>query len=250
MPADRDVLLSARDLHKAYQLGRVDVSVLRGASLEVGRGEFLAVMGRSGSGKSTLLHVIGALDPPDRGSVTLDGQDVFRMPPRGRERIRNRDIGFVFQFYHLLPELNLLENVLVPGMVGRSLTAWVRQRRGLRRKAIELLEKLGLEHRLQHRPRELSGGERQRVAIARALLNEPRLLLADEPTGNLDRASGKAILDHLVELNDGGQTIVMVTHDADVAALAHRCVHLKEGQVTSRHDPRDAERPVQSVSRR
>ncbi len=243
MCAARDALLTARDIHKAYRLGRVDVSVLRGASIEVGDGEFLAVMGRSGSGKSTLLHVVGALDPPDAGTVTLDGQDVFGMSRRGRERIRNRDIGFVFQFYHLLPELNVLENVLTPGMVGRSLTAWMRERRGLRRSAVELLERLGLEHRLRHRPRELSGGERQRVAMARALLNRPRLLLADEPTGNLDRASGRAILDHLVELNAGGQTIVMVTHDADVAALAHRCVHLKEGKVTSRDEPRTAEGP-------
>jgi ABC-type lipoprotein export system ATPase subunit len=224
-------LLSAKGLHKSYRMGRADVHVLRGASLEADAGEFLVVMGSSGSGKSTLLHILGALDAPDRGTVEFRGRRIFEMPLGVRNSYRNRDVGFVFQFYHLLPELNVLENVLTPCMVGSTFWSWVSRRAEAHRNARELLEQFGLSERLKHRPNELSGGERQRVAIARALVNRPALLLADEPTGNLDEATGAGILRLLTGLNESGQTIVMVTHDAKVASLAHRRVHLGDGVV-------------------
>ena len=224
-------LLSAKGLHKSYRMGRSDVHVLRGASLEAGAGEFLVIMGSSGSGKSTLLHILGALDAPDQGTVEFRGRRIFEMPLRLRNNFRNRDVGFVFQFYHLLPELNVLENVLTPCMVGSTFWSWRTLRTEANRNARELLELFGLSERLKHRPAELSGGERQRVAIARALVNRPALLLADEPTGNLDEATGAGILRLLSELNESGQTIVMVTHDAKVASLAHRRVHLGDGVV-------------------
>lgn len=224
-------LLSAKGLHKSYRMGLADVHVLRGASLEADAGEFLVVMGSSGSGKSTLLHILGALDAPDRGTVEFRGRRMFEMPLRVRNSYRNRDVGFVFQFYHLLPELNVLENVLTPCMVGATFLTWRSRRGQAQRNARELLEQFGLSERLRHRPNELSGGERQRVAIARALVNRPALLLADEPTGNLDEATGAGILRLLTGLNESGQTIVMVTHDAKVASLAHRRVHLGDGVV-------------------
>jgi lipoprotein-releasing system ATP-binding protein len=188
-------------------------------------------MGASGSGKSTLLHILGALDLPDKGTVQFDGHDVFAQSPAARDRMRNRDVGFVFQFYHLLPELNVFENVLFPAMVSRSVAAWFRSGHEARRYARDVLNRVGLADRAEHRPNELSGGEFQRAAIARALVNHPRLLLADEPTGNLDTATGKEILGLLLQLNEQGQTIVMVTHDRDVAAAAGRRVHLVDGRI-------------------
>lgn len=226
-----NVLLRARGLHKAYRMGRAQVKVLRGASLTAKRGEFLAVMGASGSGKSTLLHIMGALDIPDRGSVEYDGRDLFSHSSRNRADYRNRLVGFVFQFYHLLPELSVLENVIAPRLVGHSFWSWRGQRRTALRDAERILERVGLTGRSRHRPNELSGGERQRAAIARALINEPALLLADEPTGNLDEVIGAEIMNLLVELNIAGQTVVMVTHDAQVASRAHRKLILGEGVV-------------------
>ncbi len=224
-------ILHAKGLHKSYVLGRVPLRVLRGVSLEMRRGEFLVIQGSSGSGKSTLLHLLGALDIPDRGSVEFRGQSLFTASNRVRAAYRNRDVGFVFQFYHLLPELNVLENVVIPCLVGLTFWQWQAYKREARRTAEEILDRMGLEDRLKHRPGELSGGERQRVAIARALVNRPALLLADEPTGNLDTAIGGEILDLLAELNEAGQTIVMVTHDEAVASRAHRRVHLSEGVI-------------------
>ncbi|MCO6436630.1 MAG: ABC transporter ATP-binding protein [Phycisphaerae bacterium] len=226
----RSPLLVARDLHKTYTLGRSTLAVLRGASLQAREGEFLVVMGASGSGKSTLLHVLGGLDEPDRGEVEFKGRLVFA-GSTNRESYRNRDVGFVFQFYHLLPELNVLENVLAPWLVRYSGWNWWKHRGEARRAATELLDRVGLSERLKHRPRELSGGERQRVAIARALVNRPALLLADEPTGNLDARIGAEILDLLGEFNAAGQTIIMVTHDANVAARAHRRLVLADGMI-------------------
>ena len=222
-------ILRAQELHKAYLMGRQELRVLRGVSMEMLRGEFLVIQGASGSGKSTLLHLLGALDIPDRGSVEFNGQSLFTAGNRARAAYRNRDVGFVFQFYHLLPELNVLENVLIPRLVALSFWKWQSKKREARRVAEEILERVGLKERIKHRPSELSGGERQRVAIARALVNRPALLLADEPTGNLDVAMGGEILDLLAELNRAGQTIVMVTHDEAVASRAHRRVHLSEG---------------------
>ena len=224
-------LLRAKGIHKSYGAGRTEVKVLRGASIEASEAEFLVIMGTSGCGKSTLLHVLGALDAPDRGTVDYRGESLFDRPAAARGRYRNSEVGFVFQFYHLLPELNVLENVIIPRMITHSLWAWRRARRPARKDAVEMLDRMGLADRAKHRPNELSGGERQRVAIARALINRPALLLADEPTGNLDEKTGSEILKLLVELNEAGQTIIMVTHDAKVASLAHRRVRLSEGVI-------------------
>ncbi|NLX13606.1 MAG: ABC transporter ATP-binding protein [Phycisphaerales bacterium] len=226
-----NTILRASGLHKSYQLGQVSLRVLKGVSLSVQRGEFVAIMGSSGSGKSTLLHLMGALDVPDRGTVQFEQEDIFAGSAARRDRLRNQIFGFVFQFYHLLPELNVLENVLLPCMVGHSVLGWMRKRAGIRRHAREMIERIGLDERIRHRPNELSGGERQRVAIARALANKPQVLLADEPTGNLDTVTGSEILGVLKTLNDQGQTIVMVTHDPKVAAAAHRTVRLVDGRV-------------------
>lgn len=226
-------ILQATNVHKKYELGRTSLHVLRGCSLAVKPGEFVAIMGSSGSGKSTLLHLLGALDVPDAGTVHFEGQDVFAGSNAARDRLRNRVFGFVFQFYHLLPELTVLENTMLPCMVSSSLLAWSGRRQGARKESETMLDRVGLSHRLTHRPNELSGGERQRVAIARALANKPRVLLADEPTGNLDSATGREILSVLTSLNKEGQTIVMVTHDPQVAASAHRTVTLADGRVVA-----------------
>jgi len=217
--------------------------------LEAAQGEFVVVTGASGSGKSTLLHLLGALDIPDRGTVEFNGQSLFDLGDHARRLYRNRDVGFIFQFYHLLPECTVLENVLMPRLVTHSFWAWRRIRRNARRDAEELMERVGLTERAKHRPNELSGGERQRVAIARALVNRPKLLLADEPTGNLDEEVGEAILRLLTELNEAGQTIVMVTHDAKVASHAHRYVRLSEGVIREASSPGGRPRPAGLATR-
>jgi lipoprotein-releasing system ATP-binding protein len=232
---DRDALIRVQSLQKTYLLGRYELHVLRGCSVTVGNGEFLAIMGASGSGKSTLLHIMGALDTPDKGKVLFEDRDIFAGSAAARDRLRNETFGFVFQFYHLLPELNVLENVLLPGMVGNSIATWFSRKAAVTDYTRQVVEQVGLKERIRHRPNELSGGERQRVAIARALVNRPRVLLADEPTGNLDTATGREILSLLTRLNEEGQTIVMVTHDANVAAAAHRTVTLVDGQVRARN---------------
>ncbi len=230
-----DPAIQVRALHKSYRMGKVALHVLRGVSFSVQPGEFVAIVGTSGSGKSTLLHLLGLLDKPDRGRLHFNGRDVATLSGRTRNRMRCRDIGFVFQFYHLLPELNVLENVLLPRKVDSSTLGWVARRGSARRKARELLDKLGLAERLTHRPNELSGGERQRVAIARALINAPGLLLADEPTGNLDSHTGAKILEVLKQLHaEAGQTIVMVTHDVSLAQAAGRVLHLRDGKLKSK----------------
>ena len=226
-------IIAAQDLRKTYRMGRVDVPVLKGASISVLPGEWVAVLGSSGSGKSTLLHLLGDLDHPDEnaGSVEFDGRSVTQLSQRARNIYRNRSVGFVFQFYHLLPELNVLENTYLPALVGMHRLKYYAERPRLRKQAEELLSSFGLSHRLHHRPRELSGGERQRVAIARALMNQPRVLLADEPTGNLDEHTGGEILDLLAKQHKAGLTIVMVTHDTSIAARADRVVRLHDGRV-------------------
>ena len=226
-------LLVAQNLSKTYRLGRVDVPVLNGTTLRVKEGEWIAVLGASGSGKSTLLHLLGDLDRPDSGGgeVLFEDQSLASRSRRARNHYRNRSIGFVFQFYHLLSELNVLENTLLPALVGLHRWQYYRRIGELRRRGTELLDSFGLGHRLKHRPRELSGGERQRVAIARALMNNPRVLLADEPTGNLDEKTGEGILDLIAEQHRNGLTIVMVTHDPAIAARADRRVHLHDGRI-------------------
>jgi lipoprotein-releasing system ATP-binding protein len=225
-------LLTATNLHKTYRKHAEKIRVLRGLNLELYHGEFLSVVGASGSGKSTLLHLLGTLDRPDEGVICLDGARIDHLPGERRDALRNRTFGFIFQFYHLLPELSTLENVLMPQMITHSVLGWLRQRGALRRQAGGLLERVGLGHRLRHRPHELSGGELQRAAIARALVNRPRILLADEPTGNLDTDTGAEIVRLLHDLNrQDGLTIIMVTHNLDIAADTDRVVRLVEGKV-------------------
>ncbi len=230
-PRRDGIVLRASGLHKHYRMGDADLHVLRGANIDVGRGQWTAVLGASGCGKSTLLHLLGGLDRPDSGAVHFHDRDIFSLRGGRLDRYRSRHVGFVFQAYHLLPELTAMENVLVGAMVSHSLLRWPGQRHALRARATELLTSLGLGGRLRHRPNRLSGGERQRVAIARALVNAPDVLLADEPTGNLDAATGRHILDVFRTLHAKGQTIVMVTHDEHIAAAADRRLRLEEGQL-------------------
>jgi lipoprotein-releasing system ATP-binding protein len=225
-------ILQATDLHKAYRKGPVEVPVLRGVGLAVRQGEFLAVVGQSGCGKTTLLHLLGTLDVPDRGEINFEGQRIDNLPAHRRDWLRNRRFGMIFQFYHLLPEMTTLENVLAPLMITHGVWSYWRQRREFKELAGEMLAMVGLDHRLRHRPSELSGGEMQRVAIARSLISRPSLLLADEPTGNLDQESGREIIRILRGLNERQRlTIVMVTHDPAIAASADRTIRLADGRV-------------------
>ena len=229
-------ILEAVRVHKTYRLGRVQVPVLRGAGIRIERGEWVAILGASGSGKSTLLHLLGGLDRPDPapggGEIRYEGAPLRTMSRRALDEYRRTRVGFVFQFYHLLPELTVMENTLVSAMAAHGRLGFMRRRAELHERAAGLLGAFGLGQRLRHRPAELSGGERQRVAIARALMNKPDVLLADEPTGNLDRRTGDSILDTVVGLHrDQSQTIVMVTHDEEVAARADRVVRLEDGVV-------------------
>lgn len=226
------IVLSARGITKAYRKGPIEVPVLRGTDLDVHEGELLAIIGQSGSGKSTLLHLLGMLDKADSGEISLFDIEVNSLPGSACNELRNTVIGLIFQSYHLLPEMTALENVLAPAMIRHGVFSYLGKKQELKKRATALLERVGLGHRLKHKPRELSGGEMQRTAIARALMNEPRLLLADEPTGNLDAAAGEGILELLRELNQSdGLTVVMVTHDRAIAALADRTVTLVEGRV-------------------
>lgn len=230
-------ILSVRSVHKTYKLGRVKVPVLHGIDLDVQQGEWVTILGASGSGKSTLLHLLGGLDRPDRNpdsmaSVKFQDRELTRESKRNLDRYRADDVGFVFQFYHLLPELSVLQNVTIGGMIKYGRLGYRSHRKEIVDRASGLLDRFGLSHRLMHRPAELSGGERQRVAIARALINEPSLLLADEPTGNLDVKTGNSILDAIIEhRRDAGLTLVMVTHDERIAQRSDRVVRLVDGRV-------------------
>jgi putative ABC transport system ATP-binding protein len=221
-------LIAARGLTKTYRLGQVDVAALRGVDADVAAGEFVAIVGPSGSGKSTLMHILGCLDTPTSGRYELDGEEVAGLTGARLARVRNRKIGFVFQTFNLMPRLNVEENVALPLKYRGGVP------RGERRaRARAVLERLGLGHRTGHRPDELSGGERQRVAIARALVGAPTILMADEPTGNLDSGAGGEVLRTFEELHAGGHTVVLVTHDADVAARAQRTIHIADGRVVA-----------------
>ncbi|MBC8869543.1 MAG: ABC transporter ATP-binding protein [Planctomycetes bacterium] len=225
-------LLAARKLLKNYHKGNHVIPVLRGVDLAVRPGEFVAVVGQSGSGKSTLLHLLCTLDGPDAGEVHFEGNRIDNLPSQARDVLRNRYFGMIFQFYHLLPELTALENVLMPRMICDGVFRYWRNKRKHVERAKALLETVGLAHRLTHKPRELSGGEMQRAAIARSLIADPQVLLADEPTGNLDRQTGHEIMELLQTLNrEQNLTIVMVTHDHAIAGLADRTVRLVEGLV-------------------
>ncbi len=220
-----DNIVEARELRKTYQLDKVEVEALRGVDLTVAEGEFVAIVGASGSGKSTLLHILGLMDTPTSGEALFHGHAVTRINDGERTKLRLREIGFVFQTFNLLPTLTAFGNVEIPlrlaGMPGAI----------RKEKAKELLEKVGLGHRLNHLPKELSGGERQRVAIARALANSPNLILADEPTGNLDSAAGIAITELFYLLNKGGQTIILVTHNREITQHATRTLVMRDGQI-------------------
>ena len=221
-----DPLLQARAVHKSYSLGRRRLEVLRGIDLTVSRGEFVALRGASGAGKSTLLHLAGGLDRPDSGTLVVAGIDLSTLSQTGLTTFRNRRIGFIFQAYHLLPELDALENVMLPARMARRPASEAAD------EARTLLTRVGLAERMEHRPYELSGGEQQRVALARCLINRPELILADEPTGNLDTRTGTEVLELLLSLGpERGTTLVVATHDSKVANQAGRVVQLEDGRV-------------------
>lgn len=223
-------LLITRQLFKSYRSGPQEVEVIKGIDLEVESGEIMIIMGPSGVGKSTLLHLIGGLDRPTSGEVLIDGQNLFMLKDKDLAVFRNKAIGFVFQFHHLLPEFTALENVMIPGMIHNKDIGSIQE------KAQKVLEEIGLSHRLDHKPSELSGGEQQRVAVARALMNNPSLVLADEPTGNLDKQNSESLYELILELNKKhNQTFIIVTHNELMAKHAQRVIELENGRIKNNH---------------
>jgi len=221
-----ELLLEVKSVSKVFKEGSIDTQVLKDVDLQVFKGEQLAIVGTSGSGKSTLLHIMGTLDCPTSGSVIMLGEDLYCLSARRQSEIRNQDVGFIYQFHHLLPEFSALENVAMPALIQG------RDRKRVEVEAKVLLERVGLGHRLTHTPAEMSGGERQRTAIARALINKPKLVLADEPTGNLDASSGEAVYELIQELaNQLGTAFVVVTHDAKLASRMDRQLQMKDGHL-------------------
>ena len=224
-------IIQITDLTRVYQMGDIEVRALDGISLEISPGEFVAIMGPSGSGKSTLLNLLGCLDRPSSGQYLLGGEDVSRLSRQKLAYVRSKKIGFIFQSYNLLPQYTAQENVILPLIYSRN--GHATQDRVQR--AREMLTAVGLEERAQHKPTEMSGGQQQRVAIARALINDPLLILADEPTGNLDTQSGEEIMQVLIDLHQRGRTIVMVTHEAEIASHAQRTIHVRDGRIEKDH---------------
>ncbi|MCK5259615.1 MAG: ABC transporter ATP-binding protein [Candidatus Omnitrophica bacterium] len=223
-------MLEASNINKSYFCTNNALHVLKGIDLKIGEGEIVSVVGPSGAGKSTLLHVLGGLDRPDQGTVHLEGGNIYDLKDAARAKIRNSKVGFVFQFYHLLPEFTALENVLLPAMI--------QMRKGAKKQfegqGLDILDKVGLKERVHHKPYQLSGGEQQRVAIARALINKPRIVFCDEPTGNLDSESGEGIIHLLMDLNKkNNQTLVIVTHDEHIAERSNRTIHIRDGELIS-----------------
>ncbi len=226
MNNEKTPFLIAEDIRKSFRLGRTDIQILKGVSFTVEQGSRVALLGASGSGKTTLLDILGSLSRPDSGKAVIAGQDITHLSRHAQVKFRRKNIGFVFQSYHILPELNVLENVMLPARLDGMNLSEVRTR------AEELLEKVGLSHRMKHRPNELSGGEQQRTAIARAMMNKPPLILADEPTGNLDSVTGQGILELFTQLQEETKaTVLMVTHDRHVASLSDRIIELRDGLI-------------------
>jgi putative ABC transport system ATP-binding protein len=224
-------MLELRDITKVYHLGGEEIRALDGVSLDIDGGEFISIIGPSGSGKSTLMHILGCLDSPSTGTIRLDGTEIQGASPRELALVRNRKIGFVFQFFNLLPKLSVLQNVELP-MIYAGMSSRERYERGM-----SALKTVGLENRSKHRPSQLSGGQQQRVAIARALVNNPRLIFADEPTGNLDSHTGEMILETFRALHREGRTIIIVTHDPEIAALTPRRIEIRDGKIADKLDP-------------
>lgn len=224
------IILQTQQLRKEYKQAKSTLEVLKGVDIQVNTGEVVAVVGPSGAGKSTLLHIIGGLDVPSSGTVLLDGENIYRLKDNLRAKVRNEKIGFVFQFYHLLPEFNALENVMLPAFIKGTV-----KKGDIKQRAAALLSQLGLKKRLKHKPNQLSGGEQQRVAIARALINDPKIILADEPTGNLDSASGKEIISLLLLLNElNKQTVMIITHDENIAKQCQRTIYMRDGSIVEK----------------
>ena len=224
-------MLEAKNIHKVYNDGKRDLLVLKGINLKIEEGRFIALVGPSGAGKSTLLHILGGLDMPTQGEVTLGGENIYKLSDSELSRARNEKIGFIFQFYHLLGEFSVLENVLMPALIRRELRA---TRGELKAKALKLLERVGLSDRITHLPSQLSGGERQRAAIARGLINDPGLLFCDEPTGNLDSGSGNEIVVLIKKINqENKMTVVLVTHNVELTKMADKVYHLRDGILTN-----------------
>jgi len=224
-------MLEAKNIHKVYNNGKKGLVVLKGVDLNIEKGRFVAIVGPSGAGKSTLLHILGGLDNPTKGEVILEGEDIYSLPDPELSSIRNKKIGFVFQFYHLLSEFTVLENVLIPALIRQPSLV---NRRALEKEAAELLTKVGLSARMDYFPSQLSGGEKQRVAIVRGLINRPGLFLCDEPTGNLDSKTGEEIVSLIKQVNlENRMTIVLVTHNIELAKVADSVYHLKDGTLVN-----------------
>jgi putative ABC transport system ATP-binding protein len=238
------MILNVRDVVKIYELGSIKVLALRGVSLEVEKGSFVAIMGPSGSGKSTLMNIIGCLDHPTKGSVEIEGIETSEMDRSQLAYVRNKKIGFIFQSFNLLPRVSALENVMLPFLYSNQPKNHSRER------ALEILKSVGLEDRIMHKPNELSGGQKQRVAIARALVNDPAIILADEPTGNVDSRSGVEIMALLQQLNNNAMTILMVTHDSFIAQHANRVIHFSDGKIVREEMVRERKYAIRKLEER